>query len=76
MAAKERQRAALVAAHHARVAHDVGRDDGGKAALLTGQWNFPALLQGIVEGSERLSNPMEDSQPGPNNSCVRQVNKA
>ena len=31
---QRRQRAALVAAHQPRVARDVGRDDGGKAALL------------------------------------------
>jgi transposase InsO family protein len=31
---QRRQGAALVEAHQSRVAHDIGRDDGGEAALL------------------------------------------
>ena len=36
------KRAVLIPAHQPRVAGDVGRDDGGKPALLKGQWNFVA----------------------------------
>jgi hypothetical protein len=38
-----------------RVADNVGGQDRRQFALLTGQWNFPALLQGIVEGPEQLA---------------------
>jgi hypothetical protein len=46
-----RERAALVAPHQAGVADNVGSEDHRQFSLLTGQWNFPALLQWILEGS-------------------------
>ena len=48
--AQARQRAALVAPHQAGVADNVCGQDRRQFALLTGQWNFPALLQRIVDG--------------------------
>jgi hypothetical protein len=53
MLAQARQRAALVAPHQAGVVDNVGSKDCRQFALLTGQWNFPALLQRIVEGPKR-----------------------
>jgi hypothetical protein len=34
----------------------IGSEDRRQFALLTGQWNFPALLQRIVVGPEQLGN--------------------
>ena len=56
MLTQTRQRAALIAAHQAGVADNVGSEDRRQFSLLTGQWNFPALLQRIVEGQGRLGN--------------------
>jgi hypothetical protein len=56
MLTQARQCAALVAPHQAGVANNVGSEDRRQFALLTGQWNFPALLQRIVRGPERLGN--------------------
>jgi hypothetical protein len=56
MLAPARQRAALVTPHQAGVADNVGSEDRRQFSLLTGQWNFPAFSQRIVEGPERLSN--------------------
>jgi hypothetical protein len=58
-AAKARQRPALIAPHQAGVANNVCGQDRRQFALLTGQWNFPALLQGIVERPEQLGNQWE-----------------
>jgi hypothetical protein len=46
-------RRALVAPHQAGVANNVGSKDRRQFALLTGQWNFPALLQRIARGLDR-----------------------
>ena len=56
---KEHQRPALVAPHQAGVADNVCGQDRRQFALLTGQENFPALLQRIVEGSNLLINSAE-----------------
>jgi len=48
--------AALVALHQAGVADNVCSEDRRQFALLTGQWNFPALLQRTVEGLRPLGN--------------------
>jgi len=58
----ERNRAslpALLAPHQAGVADNVGGQNRRQFALLTGQWNFPALLQRIVEGTAWLGNQWE-----------------
>jgi hypothetical protein len=38
----------------ARLADNVGGQDRRQFALLTGQWNFPALLQRIARGLVRF----------------------
>ena len=43
-----RQRATLIAAHEAGVAHDICRKDRRQFSLLTRQVEFPAFLQTIV----------------------------
>ena len=55
----DRQRAALVAPHQAGVTDNVGSEDRRQFALLTDQWNFPAFLERIVEGANRLGNQSE-----------------
>jgi hypothetical protein len=51
--AQTRQCAALVAPHQAGVADNICSDDRRQFALLTCQWNFPALLQRIARGLDR-----------------------
>jgi hypothetical protein len=41
-----------------RTADNVGGQDRRQFALLTGQWNFPALLQRIVERTRSAGNHM------------------
>ena len=53
-----RQRAALVAPHQAGAADNVCSKDRRQFSLLTGQWNFPALLGRIVKGPGLLGNPV------------------
>jgi hypothetical protein len=38
----------LVASHQAGVADNIRSEDHRQFALLRGEWNFPALLRGIV----------------------------
>ena len=51
---QRRQRAALIATHQPRVAGDVGRDDGGKAALL-GHSGSPASRKPCLNFAMSLS---------------------
>ena len=53
---QSRVRATLAAPHKAGVADNVGGQDRRQFLLLTGQWNFPAFLQRLLEGPKLLGN--------------------
>jgi hypothetical protein len=59
--AKARQRAALVAPHQAGVADNVSGHDSRQFALLTGHWNFSALMRPIAENAGPIGNQSEKS---------------
>ena len=48
----------LVAPYQSGVADNVCGQYRRQFALLTGQWNFPAVLQTIVEGPKGRGNPV------------------